>query len=223
MKKSLKVFLCIMGGTVLAFLIFLLITHKANYKNVTRDSTVSADEEAEETVQSAKSWSVDSDNETVSFSLDNYLGWRLVVADAAAGTRFYVMEKTIDGGSVWECINDDPFGGDAGSAEGLIFYDENFGIAGLAGASQSDSELYITRDGGISFEKIELPMNTVTELPESAKNYGFSVEDYDYLNMPEKDDMSLTVMVTTDAVEHEGILFRSLDNGISWEYQRVTP
>ena len=41
----------------------------------------------------------------------------------------------MDGGSTWECINDDPFSGQLGVAEGLIFYDENFGVAGITGAS----------------------------------------------------------------------------------------
>ena len=58
-------------------------------------------------------------------------GWRLVITDAAAGSRFYVMEKTMDGGSTWECINDDPFSGQLGVAEGLIFYDETLGLQEL--------------------------------------------------------------------------------------------
>ena len=73
--------------------------------------------------------------------IDENNGWRLVITDAAAGSRFYVMEKTMDGGSTWECINDDPFSGQLGVAEGLIFYDENFGVAGITGASQSYSRL----------------------------------------------------------------------------------
>lgn len=175
-----------------------------------------------EVVQSTESRTVDSNDKTMYFLSDNNIGWRLVVTDAAAGSRFYVMEKTVDGGSVWECINDDPFSGQAGVAEGLIFYDENFGVAGITGASGSSSKLYITQNGGLSFEEIELPMNVVTELPETAKDYGFAVEDYDYLNMPEKDAVALTITVTTDAIEYEGIVFRSLDKGVSWEYQGVT-
>ena len=84
-----------------------------------------------------------------------------MITDAAAGSRFYVMEKTMDGGSTWECINDDPFSGQLGVAEGLIFYDENFGVAGITGASQSYSRLYVTRDGGRTFEEMKLPMDLV--------------------------------------------------------------
>lgn len=175
-----------------------------------------------EVLQPTESWSVDSNDETMYFSLNHDIGWRLVVTDATAGSRFYVMEKTMYGGSTWKCINDDSFSGQAGVAEGLIFYDESFGVAGITDASGSSSKLYITQDGGLSFEKIELPMNMVTELPETVEEYGFSVEDYDYLNMPEKDTSVLTITVTTGAIEYDGIIFQSFDKGVSWEYRGVT-
>ncbi len=151
--------------------------------------------------------------------LDENNGWRLVITDAAAGSRFYVMEKTMDGGSTWECINDDPFSGQLGVAEGLIFYDENFGVAGITGASQSYSRLYVTRDGGRAFEEMKLPMDLVSELPQIAIDCGFTVEDFDYLNMPEKEDDTLTITVTTDAAEKDGIVFQSTDYGATWEYK----
>ena len=49
-------------------------------------------------------WTVDQSDGTMYFFLDENNGWRLVITDAAAGSRFYVMEKTMDGGSTWECI-----------------------------------------------------------------------------------------------------------------------
>lgn len=129
------------------------------------------------------------------------------------------MEKTMDGGSTWEGINDDPFSGQLGVAEGLIFYDENFGVAGITGASQSYSRLYVTRDGGRTFEEMKLPMDLVSELPQIAIDCGFTVEDFDYLNMPEKEDDTLTITVTTDAAEKDGIVFQSTDYGATWEYK----
>ena len=90
-----------------------------------------------EDAKDTESWTVDQSDGTMYFFLDENNGWRLVITDAAAGSRFYVMEKTMDGGSTWEGINDDPFSGQLGVAEGLIFYDENFGVAGITGASQS--------------------------------------------------------------------------------------
>ena len=62
----------------------------------------------------------------------------------------------------------------------------------------------------------------ITELPESAKKYGFTVEDYDYLNMPQKGAATLTIMVTTDKGDNAGIVFKSEDDGSTWKYRGVT-
>lgn len=171
-----------------------------------------------EDAQNTESWTVDQVDGTMYFFLNEEIGWRLVVTDAALGSRFYELEKTEDGGAVWKHTNEDPFGGTIGVAEGLLFFNENFGFAGLTGASQSDSQMYVTRDAGLTFEKIQLPMDMIKELPEQASESGFTIEDYDYLNMPEKKDSVLTIMVTTDATESNGIIFQSKDDGVTWEY-----
>ena len=175
-----------------------------------------------ETAKEAETWSVDNTDGTMYFFLDEKLGWRLVVADAAAGSRFYKMEKTEDGGTSWEMCNEDPFGGEIGVTEGLVFFDENFGFAGLTGASQSYSRLYMTRDGGATFTQVQLPMDSVTELPESGREAGFTINDYDYLSMPEEQDGSLTILAVTGAGEQEGILFQSTDQGETWSYGGVS-
>ncbi len=187
---------------------------------------VLSQERVEEQVGEAvetKGWTVDQSDGTMYFFLDGNIGWRLAVIDAAAGSRFYGMEKTADGGDTWDEINADPFLGDIGVTEGLLFFDESFGIAGLTGASQSDSSLFLTRDGGRSFTRLSLPMDTVTQLPPLAKECGFTVEDYDYIHMPKKEEDTLTVMVSTEAIDTEGILFLSEDNGESWAYTGVLP
>lgn len=170
-----------------------------------------------------ESWTIDQNDGTMYFFLNDKNGWRMVVTDAALGSRFYILEKTVDGGTTWECTNEDPFAGQLGVVEGLLFFDENLGVAGLTGASQSFSALYITRNGGLSFEQIELPMNTVTELPELAKECGFTVEDYDYLNMPERDGAVWMITVTTEAAESDGIVFQSMDDGLTWECSGINP
>ena len=149
------------------------------------------------------------------FFLNDEMGWRLVVTDAAAGSRFYVIEKTENGGTTWERINTDPFAGMLGVTKGLFFIDDNIGFALLAGASQSHSQLYITRDGGITFEKLQMPMEKVTQSPES-------VQEYDYMNMPLKKDALLEIKLTMEATENSGLLFQSNDNGITWEYHGIT-
>lgn len=84
-----------------------------------------------ETAKKTESWIVDNSNGTMYFFLDNEKGWRLVVLDAALGSRFYGMEKTEDGGSTWEQVNENPFQDRFGVTEGLIFFDEALGVAGI--------------------------------------------------------------------------------------------
>ena len=221
MKKLIFIILCMIEWIPVSVSAF---CHYPQYE-INDKKTDGSQENVMEQVEEAKSTGslmIDRNNGTMYFFLDDNNGWRLVVADAACGSRFYVMEKTTDGGITWERINENPYSGQAGVAEGLIFFDKNFGFAGLAGASQSHSAMYMTRDGGMSFEEIELPMDTVIELPELAKECGFTVEDYDYLNMPENNNDILKITVTTDVVETDGIVFLSIDNGFTWEYNGVT-
>lgn len=175
-----------------------------------------------EGAKDAESWTVDNSDGTMYFFLNDTKGWRLVVTDAAAGSRYYELEKTEDGGATWEKINVNPFDSQLGTAEGMIYFDENFGFAGLTGASQSASQLYVTRDGGVTFIKVELPMDTVTELPELADECGFTVEDYDYLEMPKQEGDVLTIRVLTGAGEVQGVLFQSQDAGATWVYAGIT-
>ena len=181
-------------------------------------------ENTEQQIEEARNterWTEDINGGMMYFFLDDQNGWRLVIADAAAGSRYYRMEKTTDGGENWSRINDDPFLGEMGVAEGMLFFDENIGIIGLTGASQSASGLYLTRDGGATFEEIAFPMNAVTELPKLAEECGLTIDDYDYCYMPEQEGDALTVIVTTEAGEKDGIEFQSKDNGLTWEYSGV--
>ena len=103
-------------------------------------------------------------------------------------------------------MNGDPFAGNIGVAEGLQFFDENVGFAGLSGASQSHSQIFMTTDGGSTFTEIILPI---------------TLEDYAYLCMPVKDGDAFTIDVLTAAGENEGIRFRSEDGGVTWKYDGV--
>lgn len=177
---------------------------------------------AKDTSKEGESWTVDQANGTMYFFLNDTNGWRLVVTDAAAGSRFYSMEKTSDGGSTWQSANADPFGGNIGVTEGLVFFDENLGFAGLTGASQSASTLYRTTDGGATFHPVELPTDSVSELPAGAQEFGYTVADYDYIGIPQKEGDHLVVTVTLEATENEGIIFQSEDNGTTWVYTGVS-
>ena len=136
------------------------------------------------------------------FYLTEQMGWRFKILDAAAGSRFYGLQQTTDGGNTWEMINEDPFVGNIGVSEGLVFYDENNGIIGLTCAGQDWSNLYRTTDGGKTFTKIEFPGATTGEF---------------YFDMPRKDKDQLVVLARPEAGDTTGIKYVSTDGGATWE------
>lgn len=178
----------------------------------------SEDEDGEE----ATPWTENREDGSVYFFLDSNTGYRLLVADAAAGSRFYELECTKDGGQSWNQLNADPFCGNIGVAEGIEFYNENLGVIGLRGASGAYSTLYLTQDGGKTFSMIELPMDEVTELPDTAAQYGLEKSDYDYCEMPQQEDGKFTIKVISEQGETDGILFESTDNGNTWNYSGIS-
>ena len=80
----------------------------------------------------------------------------------------------------------------------------------------------MTRDGGETFTQVQLPMDAVSQIPEEGPKYGLTVNDYEYIGMPEEQDGTLTVLVTTGAGEQDGILFQSSDQGATWAYEGVS-
>lgn len=178
----------------------------------------SEDEDGEE----ATPWTENREDGSVYFFLDSNTGYRLLVADAAAGSRFYELECTKDGGQSWNQLNADPFCGNMGVAEGIEFYNENLGVIGLRGASGAYSTLYLTQDGGKTFSMIKLPMDEVTELPDTAAQYGLEKSDYDYCEMPQQEDGKFTIKVISEQGETDGILFESTDNGNTWNYSGIS-
>ena len=66
-------------------------------------------QEQEETAKQSDTWTVDRTDGSMYFFYSDRLGWRLSVADAAAGSRFYQLEKTEDGWRYLETENQDPF------------------------------------------------------------------------------------------------------------------
>lgn len=195
--------------------------------NDTTDNTGNADPNAvagnaEEESGDGTPWTENREDGSVYFFLDSNTGYRLLVADAAAGSRFYELEMTKDGGQSWNQKNANPFNGNIGVAEGIEFYNENLGVIGLAGVSGDYSTLYLTQDGGKTFSVIELSMDEVTELPDTAAEYGFSIADYDYCKMPQQEDGKLTIKVISAVGENDGILFESTDNGNTWNYSGIS-
>lgn len=130
--------------------------------------------------------------------------YQLKVTDAAAGSRFYILEKTTDKGNTWQTINDDPFNGDIGVTSGLIFMDENIGFIGMSSASQDANQLYYTHDGGKTFSPIHIQ----------------DLEDYDYLSLPYQQNGNYYLKATRAAmneINDDYQLYISLDQGKTWK------
>lgn len=181
------------------------------------------EEEIVQEVQDAQgevqNWMADREDGSVyTFVTDNKsIGYRLSVVDAAASSRAYELERSDDGGASWKTVNEDPFSGDWGVAEGIEFSSKDFGFTGLQNASGDWSQIYVTRDGGKDFTQIQLPMDEVSDVPEQGKSYGLTLEDYQYCLMPVQEDGKWTISVNTGDGETEGIVFESSDDGATWE------
>lgn len=169
-------------------------------------------------VKDSENWTVDEANGTVySFVLDDKkIGYRLVVVNAAAGSRFYELEKSTDSGQSWDVINENPFMDEAGVAEGIVFFSNDFGFIGIQGASGESSQIYMTKDAGISFKRLEIPMDKVSRVPKAGKEMGLKLDDYRYISMPKLKSSKLYITVTAGYGEIDGIDFYSEDNGESW-------
>ena len=171
--------------------------------------------EPEEKYEIGKSTSVREDG-SVYYFLNETIGWRLVVIDAAAGSRWYVIESTIDGGANWNRIEPDPFNGELfGVADSIQFLDEQVGFVLMSGASESHSRLYRTTDGGNSFALVELPTESIDiEIPDLA--------EHDYITMPYKENDVLKVSLRLERYNWGSIYFESNDNGETWNYTGVS-
>ena len=64
-------------------------------------------------------------------------------------------------------------------------------------------------------------MDTVTEYPPHMKEYGFTLEDYQYLKMPQQNGENYTIHVMTQSGETEGLVFTSEDQGENWSFTGV--
>ncbi|MCH1980991.1 exo-alpha-sialidase [Ruminococcus sp. OA3] len=150
--------------------------------------------------------------------LDESRGYRLTVLDAAAGSRFYGLEMTVDGGESWEILNQDPFCGDIGVSAGISFLNETLGFLALSHSGGSLAELYRTEDGGATFERVTLP---AVKVP---LNGGEMYQPFDFPGMPYEEDGTLYLKVGQgqdgDYNGGSSALYTSADKGRTWSYQR---
>ncbi|ALV22805.1 WD40/YVTN/BNR-like repeat-containing protein [Carnobacterium antarcticum] len=155
-------------------------------------------------------------NDEETYFINEYLGYQLSVVDAAAGSRFYTLNQTLDGGNTWEIFNPNPFSGEIGTSTGITFIDEKLGFIGLSHGGSTYADLYRTTDGGSTFEKVELPTIEVP-LTDTEKYAPF-----DFPEMPSKENGNLFLLVGQgEDGDHNGgskVLYRSTDDGATWEY-----
>ena len=64
-------------------------------------------------------------------------------------------------------------------------------------------------------------MDTVTEYPPHMQEYGLTLADYQYLEMPQQDGENYTIHVMSQSGEMEGLVFTSEDQGENWSFTGV--
>lgn len=154
-----------------------------------------------------------SDNGTMTFYLNDTSSMSLIVIDAALGSRFYAFQN----GSIY---NEDPFSGRIGVAESVYFLDESVGFILLTIATQDDSCMFYTRDGGQTFTQILLPVSD-GEKDMAGNAWEYTSKDLDYIFTPALgDDGCLYVAVSYDSTgkNYMSMIFRSEDQGQTWQY-----
>lgn len=171
--------------------------------------TAGEPEQPQQTPQHTVGVSQMESGEDVSFYLSQSHGYCLRVMDAAAGSRFYQLEETHDGGETWSVRNEDPFLGNLGSGVDLVFWDEAQGFLLLPSASGSYSRLFRTEDGGDTFGQVELP----------------ETGEYDFPNLPFRAGEVLKLKVSMgsegDSPE-DGIVLVSQDQGVTWRQETAS-
>ncbi len=150
------------------------------------------------------------------FFLSDKVGYRLSIEGAALGSRFYSLEKSIDGGLTWSILNEDPFNGMSGGSSRVTFIDDNLGFISLSHGGGDNAQLYRTIDGGKTFDLVNFPEHKVS------LGNGEEYNPYDFPEMPYREDDILYVKVGQGADgDYNGNsmgLYKSNDNGETFEY-----
>ncbi|MBD5444552.1 MAG: hypothetical protein HDR29_03260 [Lachnospiraceae bacterium] len=153
---------------------------------------------------------------------DGEVRYRMIVEDAALGKRFYGLIKSKDGGENWHMFSWDPFGGQMGMGVDFTFLDENFGFATLAHNGGDSADLYVTKDGGISYQFVIMQGYTVT------LEDGYTYNPYDYPQMPYEEDGILYVRCGQgadgdyDGGDSAGLaLYKSQDGGNTFTFAEI--
>lgn len=157
-------------------------TYNENYAfEIMRESAAEAEKssaEPEKKEESAFMKNYDGEYEKEVRLEGTSIRYRMVVVDAALGSRLYGLIKSQDDGRTWEEVSLDPFDSQLGLAVDFTFLDEQVGFATLAHNGGDNADLYITEDGGNHYEPV------VIEEKLFALSDGTMYAPYDYPQMP---------------------------------------
>ncbi len=161
------------------------------------------------------------DYEKEVFLQDGMIGYRMVVLDAALGSRMYGLIKSTDGGESWQVKSRDPFG-ESGMGIDFTFLDEDFGFATLMHNGGDEADLFVTENGGESYERCVMQGFTV------ALDDGYVYDPYDYPGMPYEEEGVIYVLCGQGADgDYDGgdrakmALYRSADHGHTFVFQEM--
>ena len=84
-----------------------------------------------------------------------------------------------------------------------------------------DVSAWLTPGIRLGIPLLSAAMDTVTEYPPHMQEYGFTLEDYQYLEMPQQDGENYTIHVMSQSGEMEGLVFTSEDQGENWSFTGV--
>lgn len=135
-------------------------------------------------------------------SIVDQVAYQLVVTDAALGSRFYSLQKTIPQESSL-IINKDPFSGELGVASGIRFFTQDIGFIALSHSGGESAQLYYTHDGGLSFQQVILSTD----------------EEYDYYHIPQVEDNQYILKIShadNDEDPNDCLIYISKDQGKTW-------
>lgn len=146
--------------------------------------------------------------------------YAMYVVDAALGSRMYGLLKSTDGGVNWYLQSGNPFGDEMGGSVEFTFLDEFFGFATLSHNGGDTAKLYVTEDGGLSYQPVKLEGNRKVTLAD-----GTEYEPCDYPRMPyyEEDQLLLRVEQGADGDYHSGdqiylAKYISIDHGKTFTF-----
>ena len=155
---------------------------------------------------------------------DGVIRYRMVVRDAALGHRLYSLLKSTDSGKTWQMSSSLPFGYEMGMGIDFTFLDEDFGFATLAHNGGDEALLYVTEDGGDTYQLVVIEGYTVT------LDNGYTYNPYDFPQMPYEEDGILYVLCGQgEDGDYAGgdaaglALYQSTDGGHIFTFVKIQP